>query len=382
MIILFCASHRSAQREGFVEKIETNGLEWRAALLITALITAVSILLAKGLTGLGRSPAGSMTLLPCSARQTIEPLGDGVVYGDATHLHALNASGRQKWNYMVGADFNFDAGEDGVAAWVGSSIALLDAETGASLFSGVLDERVISATMGANYAAALIGEDEQNSTLIVMEHDGGEIDRISLPNLTVLEYGFFNNGNMLWIMSLDTEGTVPMSQLTTYRPGRMLSGKITDSDQVLYEVMFESPNMYTIGTTYAKVYDYTGVEDATRRMLVYGWYLMDTGGSGSEALMAFVPMAQVGTHVSVSDVRLISGDADRTIRMPFPCHSLQIRNGKVYGFSDQYVMSCGIGDAKPSVVQLPVYCDDMLGITMNNEAIIVSGDSVYLVTLP
>ena len=382
MTILFLRLSQAQQREGFVERIETKGLGWGAALLIAALITSIAALLASWFISLGSSSAGSATLLPCSARQTIEPLGDGVVYSDGTHLHALNSSGRQKWNYMVGSGFSFDAGEDGVAAWVGSSVALLDGESGKSLFSGVMDEKVISATMGSAYAAVLIGEDEQNSTLIVMEHDGREIDEIALPNLTVLQYGFFNNGNMLWIMSLDTEGTVPMSQLTTYRPGRMQSGKITDSDQVLYQVMFESPNVYTIGTTYSKVYDYTGVEDTTKRMLVYGWYLMDTGGSGSSALMAFVPMAQVGAQVSVSDVRLVSGSTDRTIRMPFPCHALEVRNGKVYGFSDQYVMSCGLNDKKASVMQLPVYCDGMLGITEENAAVIVSGESVYLVTLP
>lgn len=365
-----------------MERVETKGLSWAAALLVTALITLSGVLLAKWFTTFGSGPAGSATLLPCNASQTIEPLGDGVIYSDGTHLHALNASGRQKWNYMVGSGLSFDANEDGVAAWTGSSIALLNADSGAPLFSGVMDEKVISATMGSAYAAVLIGEDEQNSTLMILEHGGHEIDKITLPDQTVLQYGFFNNGNMLWIMSLDTEGTVPMSQLTTYRPGRMQSGKITDSDQVLYQVMFESPNVYTIGTTYAKVYDYTGVEDTTRRMLVYGWYLMDTSGSGESALMAFAPMAQVGAQVSVSDVRLISGSTDRTIRMPFPCHALTVQNGKVYGFSDQYVMSCGVNDKKASVMQLPVYCDGMLGITENNSAVLVSGESVYLVTLP
>ena len=382
MTILFCALRRGAQRESFMERVETKGLSWSAALLVTALITLIAILLAKWFTGFGRGPAGAATLLPCNASQTIEPLGDGVVYSDGTHLHALNSTGRQKWNYMVGAGFSFDANEDGVAAWTGSSIALLDSDSGAALFSGVMGEKVISATMGESYAAVLIGEDEQNSTLMILEHGGHEIDKITLPNMTVLQYGFFNNGNMLWIMSLDTEGTVPMSQLTTYRPGRMQSGKIIDSEQVLYQAAFESPNVYTIGTIYSKVYDYTGVEDVARCRLIYGWYLMDSGGTGDSALMAYAPMAQVGAEVKVSDVRLISGAADRTVRMPFPCHALDVHEGKVYGFSDQYVMSCGIGDKKASVMQLPVWCDGMLGITQNNSAVVVSGESIYLVTLP
>ncbi len=365
-----------------MERTGTRRLSWVAALLITALLMTVSLLLAKRLTSTDANGLGNAVLLPCSASQTIAPLGDGVVYSDGTHLHALNARGRQIWNYMVGADPGFDAGPSGVAAWSGSSVSLLDAKSGASLFSGVMNEPVISATMGESYAGVLIGQDEQNSTLVVMEHGGREIDRISLPNLTVLQYGFFNNGNMLWIMSLDTEGTVPMSQLTTYRPGRMQSGNITDSEQVIYRAMFQSPNVYTIGTTYARVYDYTGVEDTTRRTLVYGWYLMDSGGSGDSALLAFAPMAQVGNEVSVSDVRILCGSVDRTVHMPFPCFALSVRGNRVYGFSQQYVMVYGLNDQRASTWELPVACSAMLGITDANAAVLVSGESVYLVALP
>jgi len=365
-----------------MEKIETKGLSWPAALLITACIILVSFLFARNLTSSRGGPVGDATLLPCSSSQTIMPLGEGVIYGDSTHLHALNSSGRQIWNYLVGAGFSFDANKDGVAAWVGSSIALLNGRDGEPLFSGVVDEPVISAVMGPSYAAVLMGEDEQNSTLVIMEHGGRIIDEISLPNVAVLQYGFFNNGEMLWVMSLDTEGTVPMSQLTTYKPGRMQSGNITDSDQVLYQVMFRSPNVYTVGTTYAKVYDYTGVEDVTRRKLLYGWYMMDSDGEGDGALMAFAPMAQVGNQVEVSDVRMISGSVDRTVRMPFPCFALAVRNNRVYGFSEQYVMSYGLNDTKATTTQLPVQCDGMLGITEKNEAIVVSDGSVYLVGLP
>ena len=109
-----------------MERIESKGLTWTAALIITALITFTGILLAKGLVSAGGGAAGETTLLPCNAWQGVKPLGEGVIYSDGTHLHALNSSGRQKWNYMVGAGFSFEAGPDGVAAWTGSTIALLD----------------------------------------------------------------------------------------------------------------------------------------------------------------------------------------------------------------------------------------------------------------
>ena len=365
-----------------MERIETKGLSWSNALLATAILMIISVLAARGIIALQTDGPARATLLPCSAHQTVKPLGSGVIYADNTHLHALNPNGRQRWNYMVGTGLNYEVSDGGVAAWAGSSISLLDGESGTPRFSGVMDAPVISAVMGSEYAAVLTGEDEQNSTLIVMDHNGREIDEISMPNLTVLQYGFFNKGRMLWVMSIDTEGTVPMSQLVTYKPGRMLSGNITDSDQVVYQVMFDSPNVYTIGTTYMRVYDYTGVENTAERSLIYGWYLMDQGALGSDVLMAFAPMAQVGSQFSVSDVRMICGSTDRTVHLPYPCYELAVRNGKVYGFSEQFVMSYGLNDTKATITQLPMPCSDMLGITGNNEAILVSGNSVYLVALP
>ena len=364
-----------------MEKGESKALTWVSALLVTALLMTASFMIARRITSNRGGQAGGFTLLPCNSSQTIQPLGDGVIYSDGTHLHALNASGRQRWNYMIGAGFSFDANASGVAAWTGNSLSLLDGGTGASLFSGAMNEPVISAVMGETYAAVLIGADEQNSTLIIMEHGGREIDAIALPDLTVLQYGFFNNGNMLWIMSLDTEGTVPMSQLTTYRPGRMQSGHITDSEQVIYQAMFQSPNVYTIGTTYARVYDYTGVEDTSRRRLVYGWYLMDSG-TGGNALMAFAPMTEASAGTTVSDVRMMCGNVDRTVRMPFPCYALAVRGDRVYGFSTQYIQYYGLNSRQAVVTPLPAACSAMLGVTDANEAIMVSGESVYLVTLP
>jgi len=365
-----------------METLEKKGLSWVAALCVAAAVTLLALLSAKAIRAMGKSPAGTVTQLPCSPSQIIEPLGEGVIYSDGTHLHALNADGRQRWNYMVGVGFSYHTADEGVAAWTGSSVALLDAASGKPLFSGVMNDTVISAVMGEKYAAVLIGADEQDSTLVIMEHGGREIDRIKLPNVMVLQYGFFNNGNMLWVMSLDTEGTIPMSQITTYRPGRMQSGNITDSDQILYQVMFASPDVFTVGTTYIKTYDYTGVENIARRRLIYGWYLMDTAGSGSNALMALAPMSQIGTTVAISDVRLISGSRDKTVRMPFPCYALTVIDGRVYGFSEQYVMSVGLNDSKAAVTQLPVRCEELLGVTDGKQAILTSEGSVYLVTLP
>ena len=364
-----------------MEKNETRGLSWTVALLVTLLICSMAFLTARMLVPDDSRILDGVTRLPCTSSQSVRTMGKGVVYSDGTSLRALNASGRQIWSYVVGAGCGFSVGEGGVAGWSGDSLAVLNSSNGEALFSGSLGQPILSAVAGPSYAAALVGE-EGNGTLIVLELSGREIDRIALTDVTVLDYGFFNSGAMLWVMSLDTNGTVPMSQITTYKPGRMQSGSITDSEQIVYEVMFDSPNVYAVGTTYIRAYDYTGVENTAQRKLVYGWYLFDSSASAEGTLMAFVPMTEGGTTVEINDVRHIRRSVDRTVRMPFTCFSIAARRDAVYGVSSQYLMIYRLNATHADTYQLPFECDGLIGLTEDNAAVLISGDSVYLVSLP
>jgi len=360
---------------------ETKGLSWPVALLVTALICGMALIMAHMFASDDSHVLERATRLPCTSSQAVQVLGKGVVYSDGTSLRTLNASGRQIWSYVVGANCGFSVGDGGVAGWSGDLLVSLNASSGDVLFSTSLGQTVLSAKVGTQYTAALIGE-ENDATLVVLENIGREIDRIALSDITVLDYGFFNSGNMLWVMSLDTNGTVPMSLVTTYRPGRMQAGSITDSEQVVYEVMFDTPRVSAVGTTYIRVYDYAGAEDTSQRRLIYGWYLIDSSATSAGTMMAFVPMAEIGTSVEINDIRLIRGSTDRTIRMPFTCFDIAVRGSTVYGFSSQYVMIHDIGAAHAEAYQLPFSCDGLIGVTSDNAVVLVSGDSVYLVRLP
>ncbi|MBO4885663.1 MAG: hypothetical protein IKS52_02530 [Clostridia bacterium] len=364
-----------------MKESEAKGLSWPVALLVTGMICAMAFLMARMFATEDTHLLEHATLLPCTSSQSIQVLGKGVIYSDGTSLRALNASGRQIWSYVVGANCGYNVGDGGVAGWSDDLLVALNASSGEVMFSASLAQTVLSATTGAQYTAALVGE-ESNATMIVTENSGREIDRIALPDIIVLDYGFFNNGNMLWIMSLDTNGTVPMSQVTTYRPGRMQAGSITDSEQVVYEVMFNTPRVSAVGTTYIRVYDYAGTEDAAQRKLIYGWYLMDSAASQDGGMMAFVPMTEIGTRAEINDIRLIQGDTDRTIRMPFTCFDIAVRGSTVYGFSSEYVMIHGLAAGRAETYRLPFACDGLIGVTEGRSVALVSGDSVYLVSLP
>lgn len=362
-----------------MENKKRSRLSWIAVLLLVAVFTGGSFLLAQLLVGNRSTVLTRATLLPCEPTQNVQPLGNGLVYYDGNLLRRLDGSGNQSWSCMVGSGADFEAGKNGVAAWNGTMLTLLDASNGSSLYSGNMEQSILSAHMGSKYAAVLTGT-ENDSTIVVLERAGKQVDQIRFENKTVMDYGFFSDGAMLWVMTLDTEGTTPMSSISTYRPGRSLAGTITDADQVIYLVLFEESQIRAVGTTYIKTYDYTGPEITSARELVYGWYMVDMG-EGDNPTMCFVPMNQADGALNVNDVRLIRGSSERKIRMPFACSDLFMKGSTLYGFSGQYAMICGPEDTKPTVYTLPLTTDRVIGLTDNQSAIIISGDQVYLVPL-
>lgn len=364
-----------------MEKKPTRRLSWTAVLLLVALLSTGSFFLARFIVEMRQPVLRNSITLTAKPGQNIKPLGSGLIYYDDVALHALNDRGQQIWTHAPGAGADFSVGLGGVAAWSGTQLSLLTADRGEALYSGNLEDVVLSAYLGTSYAAAQIGE-EHNSSIVLMETGGRQVETIDLPNQTVLDFGFFSGGSLFWVMSLNTEGTVPICTITTYRPGKILAGTVTDVDQILYKVMFQSTQIRAVGTTYLRTYNYQGTEIADKRKLVYGWYLMGVEKDVDNPLMAFVPSSQTGGVANVSDVRLIRGDSDQTIRLPVPCFKLFTKNDTLYAFSNNYVLVCRLGESKPTAYRLPMYIENVVGVVDGNAAIVSSGDVTYLVPLP
>lgn len=354
---------------------------WFPSICIVVLCCLIAWLGANRITPENTRILDDAVKLPAYAGQHCEPLGTGAIYYDGTLLYALRSNGMQKWSYLAGANAGYDVGEGGVTSWTGAQVTLLNDETGDTVFSVTMAKPVLSATAGSLYVAVCTGE-EDSVTVIILDRSGKQVDVVEAPDLTVLDYGFFNNGNLFWLMTLETDGTVPTSCLSTYKPGKMQTGSIVDSEQIVYKMLFHSTKIRAVGTTYARSYDYTGTEDSASRLLVYGWYMQDIYGSGENPLMVFVPMNETGGEGKMQDIRLVQGTMDRTIRLPYECFDIYAGNGVVYGFTNEYLIVGTLTGANATIYKLPVYAQDVLGITEDFKALVVSGDEIYLVQLP
>lgn len=358
---------------------KTARLSWFSVALVIALVSLLAWLIASQIVSSRSGALRTYTALPARTGQKMEPLSDGLLYSDGTTLHALNGKGLQVWSYAAGSGSSFSVGRGGVAAWQSKTLSLLTGDQGATLFSGTLENTILDARMDTQYAAAQVGT-EHDSVMLILEHGGRQVDRIELSNQTVLDFGFFYNGSLFWVMSMDTEGTVPMCSISTYKPGKMLAGTITDSQQVLYEVLFQSSKIRAVGTTHIKDFDYTSRELTEDRLLVYGWYLMDLDDQADNPLMAFVPVAQAESG-QIQDVRMIRGQTDHPVRLPYPSSRVFARDDTIYAFTNQYVSMSRLDQTTPETYAMPIYVDDVVGITKDHQAIVSSGGVMYLVPL-
>lgn len=357
-------------------------IPWAIVLLILLLSCAI----AYGFAVLGDKifvddSFGSTKTVDIANLQDLQSTSDGFVYYDGSTVSAIDSQGDVRWSYLVGAEAGFSATDAGVAAWVGNTVTIIDGKSGSTTFNGNMEEDVISARVGREYTAILTGT-ETNSTIVIMESGGKQISQIVLEDVSAIDYGFFSNDTLLWVMVCDSNGTVPTCNIQTYRPGKEIVGSIHDNEQLAYAVMFQSSRILVAGDTYLKTYDYTGTEDRSQRDLVYGWYLASADNASADPLMAFVNDAQYSGESSIQDVRLLRSNLDRVVRLPFGCMDVVARGNTIYGFAaDGHLVMVSTDSATPQSYQMNMRIDHVYGVTQDGVAILGYGGTIYLVDL-
>lgn len=365
-----------------MEKRQSVRNPWAVVLLIIALACAI----AYGCAALGArifsaDGFGSYKTIEIANLQDLQATSNGFVYYDGSTVSSISSSGSVNWSYLVGAEAGFSATDYGVATWVGNTITLIDGKSGSTTYNGNMDADVLSACIGDQYTAILVGE-ETNSTIVLMESGGKQVSQIVLEDVTAVDYGFFSNGTLLWVMVLDTNGTVPTCNIQTYRPGKEIVGSIHDNEQLSYAVMFQQSQVMVAGDTYLRAYDYTGTENSDQRRLVYGWYLSSFDENSSDPLMIFVNDAQCMGESDIQDVRMMRSNLDRVVHFPFGCMSVVAVGNTVYGFSnDGHLVMIGTDERTARSYQLNLRIDHVYGVTGDGIAILGNGTSVYLVSL-
>lgn len=356
------------------------GLALSAALIVTVL--------AYSLTGTGRTAIGKATRIGATLSQNVAPFGDSVIFYDGTTLHCVAATGGNLWSYQIGTNADYDAADERIVAWSGNDLYIINSR-GRLIYNDKMSDTIQFASAGEEYVAAFIGEPD-NGVVTVVNSAGQIVDNITIENQTLLDIGFFYSTTstsgaqateLMWVLGLDTTGTVISTELQTFQPGKLSTGKSSLGEHVAYNIYYANNMLNIVDTRQIMHYNYRALEEKPST-LIYGYTMEDVKNVGGTTYQLLIPAQETTEGIHINNVRLMYGATDRVLHLPSECFSAKIGTRSVYGFSANAVYACKFGETSFKTYALPVNITAVLGMITDNRVIAASGSEIYVIELP
>ena len=357
-----------------------------AALAGSALL--IALVIGYSLTGTGRSAVGKATRIGASLSQNVTPFGDSVIFYDGTTLHCVAATGGNQWSYQIGTNADYDATDERIVAWSGNDIYILN-NRGRLVYNNKMSDTIQFASAGKEYVAAFIGEAD-SGVISVINSAGQIVDNITVENQTLMDIGFFFSTTssssaqateLMWVLGLDTSGTVISTELQTFQPGKLVTGKSSLGEYVAYKLYYANNMLNIVDTRQILHYNYRALEEQPAT-LIYGYTMEDVKTVNGTTYQLLIPAQETMEGMRLNSVRLMYGNVDRALHLPSECIAAKLGTRSVYGFSNNAVYVCGFGETAFTSYALPVNITAVLGMITDNRVVAASGSEIYVIELP
>ena len=359
----------------------------RIVILAAALTAMLVVAVMYALNGNTREGIGRITRIGATLSQNVSPFGDSVIFYDGTTLHCVAATGGNEWSYQIGTNADYDATEKRIVAWSGNDLYILNSR-GRLIYNNKMSDAIQFASAGDEYVAVFVG-DSDNGVVSVINSSGQIVDNIPVSNQTLLDIGFFMSTTtssaqpteLMWMLGLNTTGTVISTELQTYQPGKLSTGKSSLGEHIAYSIYDENGNLNIVTTRQILHYSYRALE-ASSPTLIYGYTVEDVQQSGKTLYQLLVPAQEQSEGISINNVRLMYGSVDRVLHLPGTCIAAKLGTKSVYGFSTNAVYACRFGETTFRAYAMPINVTAVLGMMTDNRAVVASGSEIYVVELP
>lgn len=259
---------------------------------------------------------------------------------------------------------------------------------GRLIYNNKMSDTVQFASVGDEYVAVFVG-DADNGVVSVINGSGQIVDNITISDQTLLDIGFFmasttSNAQpieLMWVLGLNTTGTVISTELQTFQPGKLSTGKSSIGEHIAYSIYDENGTLNVVTTRQILHYSYRALE-ASSPTLIYGYTVEDVKQNGSVLYQLLVPAQEQNEGISIANVRLMYGSVDRVIHLPSACIAARLGTKSVYGFSQNAVYACSFGETTFRAYALPINVTAVLGMMNDNRAVVASGSEIYVIELP
>ncbi len=359
----------------------------RMVILVVALIGVLVVAVTYALKGNTREGIGRVTRIGATLSQNVSPFGDSVIFYDGTTLHCVAATGGNEWSYQIGTNADYDATEKRIVAWSGNDLYILN-NRGRLIYNNKMSDAIQFASAGDEYVAVFVG-DSDNGVVSVINSSGQIVDNITVSDQTLLDIGFFmstttssaQQTELMWMLGLNTTGTVISTELQTYQPGKLSTGKSSLGEHIAYSIYDENGSLNIVTTRQILHYNYRALE-ASSPTLIYGYTVEDVQKSGNTLYQLLIPAQEQSEGISINNIRLMYGSVDRVLHLPGTCIAAKLGTRSVYGFSANAVYACRFGETTFRAYAMPINVTAVLGMMTDNRAVVASGSEIYVVELP
>ena len=370
-------------------KKKKKGLPQQLKMVISLLALAAILFLvvSYALNGSGRETLGRVTRIGATLSQNIMPFGDSVIFYDGTTLHCVAATGGNEWSYQIGTNADYDATQERIVAWSGNDLYILN-RRGRLIYNNKMSDTIQFASAGSEYVAVFVG-DPDNGVVSVINAAGQIVDNVTISNQTLLDIGFFKavtsssaqEAELMWVLGLDTTGTVISTELQTFQPGKLSTGKSSLGEHVAYMIYDINGALEVVNTRQIMHYNYRVLEESNPT-LIYGYTVDDVKTSGNVTYQLLIPAQETNEGISINNLRLMYGNIDRVLHLPSPCIAAELGTHSVYGFASNAVYVCRFGETTFTSHALPINITAVLGMITDNRAVVASGSEIYVMELP
>ena len=359
----------------------------RALLALVLLAAMLAVVVAYALQSGGREDIGRVTRIGATLSQNVTPFGSSVIFYDGTTLHCVAATGGNEWSYQIGTNADYDATDSRIVAWSGNDLYIIN-NRGRLVYNNKMSDTIQFASAGENYVAVFVGE-QDNGVVTVIDSSGQIVDNITVTGQTLLDVGFFKSvtsssaqeTELMWMLGLNTTGTVISTELQTFQPGKLSTGKSSLGEHIAYMVYAVDGVLNVVDTRQITRYNYRILEQDTAT-LIYGYTMQDVRKVGQTTYQLLVPAQERSEGTSITSVRLMYGSVDRVLHLPGECLYVALGTRSVYGFSQSAVYVCRYGETAFTAYSMPVNVTAVLGLISDNRAVVASGSDIYVVELP
>lgn len=260
--------------------------------------------------------------------------GQNIVYTNNDLLTCVNGSLGTVWQLrLFSGGLNFTVNDSLIAATGQGVIQVIDAN-GQHQFSKQLDGDIASARVGKDMVAVYTQQHLENKTpsyIIVFDLAGNQLFLLDVTDRHVLDYGFDEVSDALYVLELDVSGSVPISCISTYKPDTQAITMIKElKDQLVSAVYWINNKIYAIGTNHLTVYQSLNSDD--QKTTTYGWMLEDVYQSDDPKFI-YVPS---GSDAAFDVARIIrASGSEIKINLPPGVFRILHMGDKIYCFANK-----------------------------------------------